>query len=211
MDNYLYIALPKGRLADETIEIFNKIIPNSSVQFNSRKLQVKDEVNEIIYLLVKPSDVLTYVNSGSCDLGIVGKDTIDEERKEIYELVDLNIGKCKLAIAGLPSFNLKQNKMIKIATKYPNITQKYFEKSNKKTEIFKLNGSVELAPIIGLSDVIVDIVETGKTLKENGLEVLEDMHQLSARLVSNKSSYRLKYNRINTLIDLLEQEVKNND
>jgi ATP phosphoribosyltransferase len=158
-------------------------------------------------MFVKPIDVITYVENGVADVGVIGKDSILEEEADVYELLDLGFGKCKFSIAGYPGNVLHQkDTVLRIATKYPKVTSSYFQKRNQPIEIIKLNGSVELAPLVGLSDVIVDIVETGSTLKANGLVILEDMIDISAKLIANRVSYRFKYDRIKGLVDQLERQ-----
>lgn len=206
--DYLTVALSKGRIGDEASKIFKKSGLGDCLDLSSRKLIFKDDINKICYISVKPSDVVTYVESGVTDLGIVGKDTILESTGDIYELLDLGFGKCKFSIAGKSGEKIyRKDEVLKVATKYPRITEKYFEQKQQKIEIFKLNGSVELAPLVGLSDVIVDIVETGNTLRANGLEVIEDVIEVSARLISNKISYRFKYDRIKDITKLLEESI----
>lgn len=200
----LTIALAKGRLADKGLELFD----GSDIEINrseySRKLVLTDMKKEISYIFVKPSDVITYVENGVADLGIVGRDMILEENKDIYELMDLGFGKCRFAIAGFKDQSTtKKNDILRIASKYPSYTRKVFESKGQKVKIIKLNGSVELAPVIGLSDLIVDIVETGNTLIENGLVVLEDLDFVSARLVANKASYRLNFHIIKKIQKIL--------
>lgn len=205
-DQYLTVALPKGRLGDEAIEKFKMIEYGDSILMDSRKLVFIDDEKKIRFMLIKPSDVMTYVENGVADLGIIGSDTILEEDKNLYELMPLDFGYCKFAVAGKKGEVIHQREdILKIATKYPNITKAYFKQKNQAIEVIKLNGSVELAPLVGLSDVIVDIVETGKTLKANGLEILEEMMEISARLISNPVSYRFKYERITDLMDKLEK------
>jgi len=212
MNKYLTIALPKGRLGDSAIERFDRIGWGESIAKDSRKLIFTDDINYIKYMLVKPSDVITYVENGVADIGIIGKDSILESEAEIYELLDLGFGKCKFSIAGKKGQIIHQNdEVLRIATKYPRITAKYFDLRKQPIEIIKLNGSVELAPLVGLSDVITDIVETGSTLRANGLEVLEDMLEISAKLISNRVSYRFQYEKINTLCELLREDKEKND
>ena len=211
MNNYLTIALPKGRLGDSAIERFERIGWAQSILKNSRKLIFTDEQNKIKYMLVKPSDVITYVENGVADIGIIGKDSILEEEAEIYELLDLGFGLCKFAIAGKKGQVIHQNdEVLRIATKYPKMTAQYFNLRKQPIEIIKLNGSVELAPLVGLSDVIADLVETGSTLRENGLEVLEDILEISAKLIANRVSYRFKYDQISNLCELLRVDKENN-
>ena len=208
--SYLNIALSKGRIGNDSYKLFKKLGLGDSITPESRKLIFRDEKNKITYIYVKTSDVVTYVENGVVDLGIVGKDMILEKDGNVYEIFDLGFGKCKFAIAGLGGSNsYYQDKITKVATKYPRITKKYFAERNQKVETIKLNGSVELAPLIGLSDVIVDIVETGNTLKANGLKIIEEMFNISARLICNKISYRFKYDEINNIVKGLK-EVRGN-
>lgn len=204
--DYLTIALAKGRIEGESFKKFKKMGLGDSIDTDTRKLIFKDEKNKIIYIHVKPSDVVTYVEKGVADLGIAGKDTILENETDVYEIYDLGFGKCKFAVAGLNGDSIyRKDEYLKVATKYPNIAKKYFKEKGQKIEIIKLNGSVELAPIVGLSDVIVDIVETGNTLKANGLEILEDICDISARIISNRASYRFKYEQIQNIIRLFKE------
>lgn len=203
----LTIAIPKGRLGSQTIQMFKAVGIGEVIDENSRKLIFNDENSNICFLLLKNSDVITYVESGIADMGISGKDMIMEEDADIYELYKMNIGKCKMAIAGIKDSNrFNDDSIIKVTTKFPRLAKKYFK---SKGQIIKLNGSIELAPILGLSDVILDIVETGNTLKENGLEVFEDMYQISAVVISNKVSYKFKRKEIKEIIDLLRWEDNN--
>ena len=205
-ENYLTIALPKGRLGDEAISKFKQIGYGDEILSDSRKLIFIDEIKKLKYMLVKPSDVVTYVESGVADLGIIGSDTLLEDEKNLYELLPLGFGYCRFAVAGKKGEVIHQrDDVLKIATKYPNVTKKYFKEKNQAIEIIKLNGSVELAPLVGLSDVIVDIVETGSTLKANGLDILETMMDVSARLISNPVSYRFKYQMITDMIEKLKK------
>lgn len=207
MDN-ITIALAKGRLGKQAYKILKKIGLGDSIDLDSRKLIFKDEKNKIDYIYVKPSDVVTYVEKGVADLGIVGKDVILENDTDIYEILDLGFGKCKFSIASIKGQNIyKKDDTLKVATKYPEISKKYFKEKQQKIEIIKLNGSVELAPLVKLSDVIVDLVETGDTLKANGLEVIEDMFNISARLICNRISYRFQYDRIQKITKLLENNL----
>lgn len=202
---YITIALTKGRLADKTMELMEKagISAEEIMDKDSRKLIFTDEKNRLKFFLAKGPDVPTYVEYGAADIGVVGEDTILEENRKIYEVLDLGFGKCRMCIAGPESARelLQHREMIKVATKYPVITKDYFQNVKHQTvDIIKLNGSIELAPIVGLSDVICDIVETGSTLKENGLVVLEEVVPLSARVVVNTVSMRLHAERITKLI-----------
>ncbi len=198
------IALAKGRLGEKGLDLFKDTDMEIIREKDTRKLVFKDSKERITYIFVKPSDVITYVEKGVADLGIVGKDMILEEDKDIYELMDLNYGKCKFAIAGFKDqTTVKENDVLRIASKYPNYVKKVFEDRGQKVEVIKLGGSIELAPVIGLSDIIVDLVETGNTLKENGLVILEDLDPISARLVANKASYRIKYEIIKKIEKIL--------
>ena len=204
-------ALAKGRLGDKIIDLIN----NSNladVEFDSdtRKLVIYSKDMKYAFFLSKPSDVPTFVDYGIADIGVVGKDTILEENRDITELLDLNFGKCRMCVAGPIEAKeiLNSGKTIRVATKYPNIAKDYFNKTNRQCEIIKLNGSVELGPVVGLSNVIVDIVESGKTLKENGLEVLEVIEQLSARLIVNNASLKVKYEEIGKIVDALRKLVE---
>ena len=201
---YITIAIAKGRLGNDAYNILNKHGLANSIDLKSRKLIFTDEEKRLRYIYVKASDVITYVENGVADLGVVGKDTILEEEGNVYEIVDLDIGNCKFSIAGHKFKNIYiKDKILRVATKYPNIAKKYFEEKQQKINIIKLNGSVELAPLVGLSDVIVDIVETGNTLRANGLEVIEDMFNNSGKLIANKVSYRFKFESIKNILEAL--------
>lgn len=206
---YLTFALAKGRLAKKTLEIFEKIgITCEEIKDpTSRKLIFVNEELKLKFFLSKATDVPTYVEYGAADIGIVGKDTILEEGRKMYEVVDLGIGKCRMCVAGPESARelLQHHEQIRVASKYPNIAKDYFyNKKHQTVEIIKLNGSVELAPIVGLAEVIVDIVETGVTLRENGLDVLEEICPLSARMVVNQVSMKMENERITKLINDLK-------
>lgn len=202
---YLTIALTKGRLAKKTMELLGEI-GISCEEINdkdTRKLIFTDEKNKIKVFMSKGPDVPTFVEYGAADIGVVGKDTILEEERNIYEVLDLGFGVCRMCVCGPASAKeyLKQNQLIRVATKYPKIAKEYFyNQKNQTVEIIKMNGSIELAPLVGLSEVIVDIVETGSTLRENGLEVLEEIIPLSARVVVNPVSMKMEYERIGRLI-----------
>ncbi len=207
MDNerYLTFALGKGRLAKKTMETFEKIgITCEEIKDpKTRKLIFVNEDLKIKIFLAKGPDVPTYVEYGAADIGIVGEDTILEEGRNIYEVLDLGFGKCRMCVCGPKESKelLEHQQLIRVATKYPKIAKHYFyDKKHQTVEIIKLNGSIELAPIVGLSEVIVDIVETGSTLRENGLEVLEEVCPLSARMVVNQVSMKMDYERITKLI-----------
>jgi len=206
---YITVALSKGRLAEKTMEYFGKIgITCSEMEDrHSRKLIFTNEEYGIRFFLAKANDVPTYVEYGAADLGIAGKDTIMEEGRKLYEVLDLKIGKCRMCVCGPEEAGtlLKHHEQIRVATKYPNIARDYFyNRKHQTVEIIKLNGSIELAPIVGLSDVIVDIVETGGTLKENGLVVLEKICDLSARVIVNRVSMKRESEKIGFIIDRLK-------
>jgi len=205
---YLTFALAKGRLATKTLSILETIgiTCEEMKDKDSRKLIFVNEELKLKFFLAKATDVPTYVEYGAADIGVVGRDTILEEDKKIYEVLDLDIGKCRMCVAGPESARelLSSGQMIRVATKYPKIAKDYFfNKKHQTVEIIKLNGSIELAPIVGLSEVIVDIVETGATLRENGLEVLEEILPLSARMVVNQVSMKMEHERIAAIIDKL--------
>lgn len=209
--DYLTFALAKGRLAEKSMEMLEKLgITCDEMKEDSRKLIFTNEDLKVRFFLSKASDVPTYVESGTADIGIVGKDTLLEEGRNLYEVLDLKMGKCRFAVAGYKEIQNKlDNSMdLVVATKYPNIAKEYFyQKKHQTIEIVKLHGSVELAPIVGLSDVIVDIVETGSTLKANGLEVLADICPVSARVVVNRVSMKLEHERIAKIIEGLRKLV----
>lgn len=198
----IVIAVAKGRLEEVNCKLFSEM----GISFNenlkeTRRLILRNEEKSITCLLVRPSDVPMFVEYGVADLGIVGKDVVIERSSRVKVVCDLDFGKCKFSVAGVKGKAMDySSKVIKVATKYPNITQKYFEKKKQSIEILKLNGSLELAPLLGLSEVIVDIVETGSTLKANGLEVFEDILDINTQIISNHNSYILKRDRINELI-----------
>ena len=204
----LNIALPKGRLGDKVYDLFAKIGFECALYNEpNRKLVLTSEENQVSYFLVKPSDVTIYVDRGVADIGVVGKDTLLESDADVYELLDLQLGKCRVAVAGAPDFRAGRSTTLRVATKYPSIAQKYYASQNQDIEIIKLNGSIELAPILGLSDVIVDIVETGSTLRENNLAVLEEIMPISARLIVNKSSYKFQNDVISGIVAKLKGEI----
>lgn len=209
---YLTFALAKGRLADKIMSLLEQMgITCDEMKENSRKLIFTNEELKIKFFLAKATDVPTYVEYGAADIGIVGKDTILEEGRNLYEVLDLGFGKCRFAVAGPARVKEKLEKSndLRVATKYPNIAKEHFYNTKHQTiEIVKLNGSVELAPIVGLADVIVDIVETGSTLKANGLEVLEDICPISARMVVNRVSMKLEHKRITEIINGLSELTK---
>lgn len=208
---YLNIALPKGRIGELAIDMFNKLGFKVLEDINrSRKLIFEDKEKKVRFFLVKPSDVPTYVEYGSADIGIVGKDILLEKSKNLYEILNLGFGKCKMVLAGRDkSFNDKNVLNKRVATKFPNITRHYFEhKKNESIEIIDLNGSIELAPLVGLAEYIVDIVETGSTLKENGLKIIDTITDVSARLVSNRVSFKMKNDSITKLTEDLKKTLE---
>lgn len=209
---YLTFALAKGRLANKTLELLEQvgITCEDMKDSSSRKLIFTNEELKLKFFLSKASDVPTYVEYGAADFGVVGKDTILEEGRKLYEVGDLGIGKCRMCVAGPKKAKelLQHGELIRVATKYPNIAKDYFyNKKHQTVEIIKLNGSVELAPIVGLSEVIVDIVETGSTLRENGLEILEEICPLSARIVVNQVSMKMEQERITKIMSDLKNLV----
>lgn len=211
---YLTFALAKGRMAKKTLEILEQIGYSCEEMKdpNSRKLIFANEEQKIKIFLAKANDVPTYVEYGAADIGVVGRDTILEEGRKLYEVIDLGLGKCRMCVAGPREAKelLQHGELIRVATKYPNIAKDYFyNKKHQTVEIIKLNGSIELAPIVGLSEVIVDIVETGSTLRENGLEVLEEICPLSARMVVNQVSMKMEHERITGLINALRDVLTN--
>ena len=211
-DRYLTFALAKGRLANKTMELLANIgiTCEEMTDKNSRKLIFVNEEKKLRFFLSKGPDVPTYVEYGAADIGVVGKDTIMEENRHVYEVLDLGFGSCRMCVCGPASAAelLKHHEMIRVASKYPNIAKDYFyNKKHQTVDIIKLNGSVELGPIVGLSDVIVYIVETGSTLKENGLEVLEEICPLSARMIVNQVSMQMEPDRIKKLMTLLRQNL----
>ena len=207
---YLTFALGKGRLANKTLEMFEKIgiTCEEMKDKDTRKLIFVNEDLKLRFFLAKGPDVPTYVEYGAADIGIVGRDTILQEARNIYEVLDLGFGKCRMCVCGPESARdlLQHHEQIRVATKFPKIAKDYFyNKKHQTVEIIKLNGSIELAPIVGLADVIVDIVETGSTLRENGLAVLEEVCPLSARMVVNPVSMKMEQERISKLITDLRQ------
>ena len=211
-DRYLTFALGKGRLANKTMELFEKIgiTCEEMKDKDSRKLIFVNEELKLRFFLAKGPDVPTYVEYGAADIGVVGKDTIMEENRRVYEVLDLGYGKCRMCVCGPESARelLQHHEMIRVASKYPNIAKDYFyNKKHQTVDIIKLNGSVELGPIVKLSDVIVDIVETGSTLRENGLEVLEEICPLSARMIVNQVSMQMEPERIKKLINDLRGQL----
>lgn len=207
MKERLTIAMPKGRIFEEAAELLRQAGYQLPPEFDdSRKLIIDVEEENFRFILSKPTDVATYVEHGVADLGIAGKDVLLEEDRDVYEVLDLKIAGCYLAVAGLPDTKMS-DVAPRIATKYPKVTAAYFREQGEQVEIIKLNGSIELAPLIGLSDRIVDIVSTGRTLKENGLVEYETITAITSRLIVNPVSYRLKDERISEIVDSLRKVI----
>lgn len=205
---HIQIALTKGRLEKQVVPLLEKIgIDCSELKDKGRKLVFHSHNANVSFILVKAVDVLTYVEHGVADIGIVGKDVIMENEKELYEMIDLGIGRCKFSVASIPSYNPDSYKKKTIATKYPNVASAYFRRKGEDVEIIKIEGSVEIAPLLGLADAIVDIVETGATLRENGLIVFEDICDISARLIANKASLKMKKDEMFSIITQIEEHL----
>ena len=204
------VALPKGRLGEKVYDIFEASgFPCPEIREDSRKLIFENEDAAIRYFWVKPSDVAIYVERGAADIGVAGKDILLEYRPEVYELLDLGMGKCRMAVAGPADFRDNTGRTLRVATKFGNIAMEYYAGQCRDIDIIKLQGSIELAPILGLSDVIVDIVETGTTLKENNLQVLEEIVPISARLISNKASFKFKNKEIESIVKKIRRNINN--
>ena len=202
MNTMLNIALPKGRLGEKVYAMFEKAgFACPSIRENSRKLIFENAETGVRYFWVKPSDVAIYVERGAADIGVAGKDILLEYAPDVYELLDLGMGACRMAVAARKDFRESPGKTLRVATKFPNIAQRFYSEKCRDIDIIRLNGSIELAPILDLSDVIVDIVETGTTLKENDLEVVETSLPISARLIANKSGFKFKNNEIAAIRD----------
>ena len=197
----LNIALPKGRLGEKVYAIFEKAgFPCPSIRENNRKLIFENEECGVRYFWVKPSDVAIYVERGAADIGVAGKDILLEYAPDVYELLDLDIGKCRMAVAAMADFRDDHERTLRVATKFSNIARNYYSSQGRDIDIIHLNGSIEIAPILGLSDVIVDIVETGTTLRENNLVVVETIVPISARLIANKASYQFRTEQIGKIM-----------
>ena len=208
----LNIALPKGRLGEKVYAMFeNAGFECPSIKENNRKLIFENTEKQVRYFWVKPSDVAIYVERGAADIGVAGKDILLEYEPDVYELLDLDLGKCRMAVAAPAAFRDNENRTLKVATKFTNIAANYYSSIGRQIDIIKLNGSIELAPILGLSDVIVDIVETGTTLKENNLEVKQTILPISARLISNKASFQFKGAQIEELLREVRNQVNSCD
>lgn len=207
-EEIITVAMPKGRIFDEAVELLRKADYPIPPEFDeSRKLIIEAPEAKMRFILAKPMDVPTYVEHGVADVGVAGKDVMIEEKRDVYEVLDLKISECYMAVAALPSYDPKSEVAPKIASKYPNLTSEYFREQGEQVEIIKLNGSIELAPIIGLADRIVDIVSTGQTLKENGLVEIEEMVAITSRFIVNPVSYRTKSVQIDDMVDRLTEVI----
>ena len=212
MRKMLNIALPKGRLGEKVYAMFeNAGFPCPSIRENNRKLIFENPEKGVRYFWVKPSDVAIYVERGAADIGVAGKDILLEYSPDVYELLDLGLGKCRMAVAGPKDFHDDGERTLRVATKFVNIAAEYYASLGREIDIIKLNGSIEIAPILGLSNVIVDIVETGTTLKENDLEVKETIVPISARLIANKSAFQFKRTQMENIQSSLKAQVENRD
>ena len=208
MSDFLNIALPKGRLGDKAYDLFERAgYDCPALREENRRLTFENEKTGVRYFWVKPTDVAIYVERGAADLGVAGKDILLEYAPDVYELLDLCIGKCRMCVAGPKEFRDDHAAPLRVATKFPNIARGFYAGRSREIDVIRLNGSIELAPILGLSDVIVDIVETGKTLAENGLGVHEEIAPVSARLIANKAHYKFKGAQILALKKRLEEVV----
>lgn len=209
MSNLLNIALPKGRLGDKVYNLLESIgYDCREIREDGRKLVFENPDTGVRYLLVKPSDVAIYVEHGAADVGIVGKDILEESRPDLYELMDLGIGRCRMAVAARRDYREDTGRTLRVATKFENIAKRYYASLNRDIEIIRLNGSIELAPLLGLSDVIVDIVESGTTIRENNLKVLTEFMPISARFIANKSSFKFKNEVITQMTEKLNGVIK---
>lgn len=204
---FLNVALPKGRLGEEAYRAFSEAgYTCAGIEEDDRRLIFENEGEGLRFFWAKPSDVAVYVERGAADIGVVGKDCLVEQAPNVYELLDLGIGICKLAVAATAGFSDDGRGTLRVATKYVNSARDYYASVGRDIDVIALNGSIELAPVLGLSDVIVDIVQTGRTLKENGLEVVNDIAPVSARLIANKANYEFKRARINEIVQALSTQ-----
>lgn len=209
MKKMINIALPKGRLGEKVYAMFEAAgYECPSIKESNRKLIFENEEKGVRYFWVKPSDVSIYVERGAADIGVAGKDILLEYAPDVYELLDLNIGKCRMAVAAKNGFYDDEDRTLRVATKFPNIAKKFYAGKGRDIDIIKLNGSIELAPILKLSDVIVDIVETGTTLKENDLSVVETVVPISARLIVNKAAFKFKTEEIENIVEEIGRQIK---
>ena len=205
MAETLDIALPKGRLGEKVVALLGESgMGCANLDEDSRKLVLENDDGSLRFFWVKPADVPIYVERGAADAGVAGKDVLVEHGADVYELLDLGLGKCRMCVAGYQGA-LERGGVLRVATKFPNIATRHFQSRGRTIDIIKLNGSIELAPILGLADVIVDIVETGTTLRENDLEVLEEIMPISARLIVNKAAFRFKHGRVDGLVSALTE------
>ena len=204
----LNVALPKGRLGEKVYRMLERAgYGCEELLKDTRKLVFTDEAGGVSYFWVKPSDVTVYVEHGVADIGVAGKDIIEESGADVYELLDLNIGRCRMCVASVNGFREDPARPLRVATKFPRVAERYFSARNRDIEVIKLYGSIELAPILGLSDVIVDIVETGTTLKENNMGVISEIFPISARLIANKARYKFKRQEIAACVQRLSKEL----
>lgn len=207
--NWINIALPKGRLGEKAYDVFEKIgYGCPAIHEGGRKLIFENEENGVRYFWVKPSDVAVYVERGAADVGVVGKDILLEQSADVYELLDLGMGKCRMCVAGVKGERADAEHTLRVATKFVNIAREYYRKQSREIDIIELHGSIEIAPILKMSDVIVDIVETGTTLRENNLEVKETIVPISARLIANKASYKFNNRRIREMSDRIAENIE---
>ncbi|MCS7459244.1 ATP phosphoribosyltransferase [Paenibacillus doosanensis] len=206
MQDVLKVAMPKGRIYKQASKLFREAgFPIPEDMDDSRKLIIPVPEAGLEFIMAKPVDVATYVEYGVADIGVVGKDVLMEENRDVYELLDLGIARCRMSVIGLPDWQPVLNP--RVATKYPNVASQYFREQGQQVEVIKLNGSIELAPLIGLADRIVDMVETGQTLRENGLVEQEQIFSITSRLIANRVSYRMKNESIQSLCDKLQQKM----
>lgn len=204
----LNVALPKGRLGEKVYKMLERAGYSCEELLNdTRKLVFTDEASGVSYFWVKPSDVTVYVEHGVADIGVAGKDILAESAADVYELLDLKTGKCRMCVASVNGFREDITRPLRVATKFPRVAERHFSAKNRDIEVIKLYGSIELAPILGLSDVIVDIVETGSTLRENNMSVIEEIFPISARLIANKARYKFKRDEIEACVDRLKKEL----
>ena len=204
MNEVLKVAMPKGRIYKQASKLFRAAgLPVPDDYDDSRKLIIAFPQGNMEFIMAKPVDVATYVEYGVADIGVVGKDVLMEENRNVYELLDLGIARCRMSVIGLP--NWKPELHPRVATKYPNVASKYFREQGQQVEVIKLNGSIELAPLIGLADRIVDMVETGETIRENGLVEMEKIFDITSRLIANRVSYRMKNESIQRLCDMIQK------
>lgn len=209
MAEMLNIALPKGRLGDKVYDMFEAAgFECPSIREKNRKLIFENAEKGVRYFWVKPSDVAIYVERGAADIGVVGKDILMEAKSDVYELLDLNIGRCRMSVAAPKGYVEDPDSDLRVATKFTNVAREFYASTGRDIDVIHLNGSIELAPILGLSDVIVDLVETGTTLKENNLEVVEIISHISARLISNKSSFKFKNKQIEEIAGRMAEQIK---